>query len=227
MSISNHFESALRRDALRKQALLLRAPRNGVIPGWDRLQALEEQWLPIDLMRCRSSHAQCDGCRGGRCTASYWRAHGRRVSKLLAGFGELVGLDRDLCAATGFVHDLDYLKCPHDVAGTDPCAAHPFPILRVLTDWKVPPDMALAVLEHSPHLRIPLTRSLSCCLVACGDLATLAAAGVPLDWPSDIPAGWVGYLQGLDRAHLADPSIRVERFVERVLPALRNLQRFL
>ena len=214
-----------RRAALQLQQELRLAPTAGaVVPDAQTLDQLEREWLPDNLVRCRVTPACTGACQQHRrCETSYWRAHHRKARTLLGQFAEVLGVDPALYRVAGFVYDMDYLKFPHDLGDGPLTEAHPFPIVRALMRLNAPPELCLAVLEHAPHLPLPASGPLSLALSACGDLVTLAAAEVDIPWPTDLPPAWIACLNAAPRGGLQDRAVTANRFMQHVLPALREL----
>ncbi len=149
--------------------------------------------------------------------------HASKVGKLMEEFCPLLGIDSDVGFATGFLYDLDYLKYPHDLNPLDYLEAHPFPLINNLEELEVSPVIILAILEHSPHLKIEMTCPLSYALSACGDIVTYTAASHEILWPDDISEDWRFIFNKVEKGGLVDPTIKIERFYERVFPALQSL----
>jgi hypothetical protein len=123
--------------------------------------------------------------RDGRGDWEYWRDHGLSTGALMRHMAVQWRGDQELYDAVGRVHDLDYLRFPHDVPRktvTDGIA-HPVPLARAMRDLGVHPAVALAVLEHAPYLNLcdaPSSR-LAATLSAAEDLTTIAALVPPFN----------------------------------------------
>ena len=123
--------------------------------------------------------------RDGRGDWEYWRDHGLSTGFLMRRMAVQWGGDQDLYDGVGRVHDLDYLRFPHDVPRKHVTegVAHPMPLARAMRDLGVHPAVALAVLEHAPYLGLcdaPSSR-LAATLSAAEDLTTIAALVPPFD----------------------------------------------
>jgi hypothetical protein len=172
------------RDALRKSEL----PKVGMLPTGLTLKRLQEKWLPAGSFVCRNQKENCDSpCHDNRCDAGYWLKHSEVVAALMRNMADMLGNDPDLYQAAGQVHDLDYVKAPHDLGCKDISKAHPVALVKDLMEMGAPPILSLAVLEHSPHLNLEPSSPLSDALVACDDAATLASTGYDLSRVSGLP----------------------------------------
>ncbi len=123
--------------------------------------------------------------RDGRGDHDYWLDHGRSTGALMRRMAHRWGGNPELYYRVGFVHDLDYLRFPHDIHQTkaEPEGAHPVPLARAMHELGVHPAVTLAVLEHAPYIGVsdaPSSR-LSAALSAAEDLATIAALVPPFD----------------------------------------------
>lgn len=186
------------------------------------VEALFKKWLPEGLKNCRvPEHCPAGTCIG-RCSAEYWSNHDRVVASLMRRFAIELGEDPWLYYVTGAVHDLDYVRFPHDKPGSDPAYSHPIPITRELLRIGAPPLMSLAVLEHAPHLNLPPSSPLTHALIACGDSTTFAAAGAEIAWPHDLSSTFVEILNTAPHGTLVDPSINPKR-IDRIFNSLRAL----
>lgn len=203
---------------LRKAACV----KTGHVPNKRTVEMLFNEWLPEGLYTCRSPQKECDHYLQ-RCSAEYWRNHNLVVGSLMSKFAELLGEDPWLYYVTGAVHDLDYVKFPHDRFHVDPANVHPLPITQELLKMNVSPLICLAVLEHAPHLNLIPSTNLTHALIACGDAVTFAAANVELKWANDLPSKLVQVLKTAPRGTLKDPSVKLER-VNRVFDSLRSLK---
>jgi len=172
------------RDELRRAA----NPRDGKLPRGATLRRLREKWLPQGLAICRNQDEGCEpsSCNN-RCASEYWLGHSEVVAALMRRMAELAGDDPKLYESTGLVHDLDYLRAPHDLGNRDVSAVHPLPLVRDLMALGAPPILSLAVLEHSPHLNLAPSSPLSEALIACDDAATLASVDFEAMRRADLP----------------------------------------
>lgn len=163
-------------------------PRAGVLPRDAGLERLRQKWLPAGSFVCRNRRADCDpsSCNN-RCSSDYWLGHSRVVASLMRRVAQWLGDDPDLYQAAGDVHDLDYVKAPHDLGGRDVSTAHPVPLVRDLIEMNAPPILSLAVLEHSPHLNLEPSSPLGDALIACDDAATLASMGYDATRQAGLP----------------------------------------
>ena len=110
------------------------------------------------------------------CAPGYWREHGEITQQLMRIVARHVGADEDLYGAVGLIHDVDYLKFPHDIPDIEG-DVHPIPLVKALIEEGVHPAIGLAILEHAPYIGVndsPTSR-LSAALSGCEDLATLLA----------------------------------------------------
>jgi hypothetical protein len=82
-----------------------------------------------------------------------------------------IGGDIELYGTTGLIHDLDYLRHPHDRGIY--VGRHPIPLVKYLMRRNANPYMCLAILEHAPHLKLNNLSRLSFSLTGCEELATL------------------------------------------------------
>lgn len=117
--------------------------------------------------------------RDGRDTPAYWRDHGRITGALMRKLAQMGGGNPNLYERTGIIHDVDYLKHPHDRGKTS--APHPVALVRALRERGVHPVICMAIMEHAPYSGLFLnpTSKLSAALSAAEDLATLAALKPP------------------------------------------------
>lgn len=125
----------------------------------------------------QASHGAAAG--DGRGEQDYWYDHGAATGALMRYIAQRWGGDADLYDRVGHVHDLDYLRFPHDTRKNDSEAecVHPVPLARAMLELRVHPAVILAVLEHAPYLQLNLapTSRLSAALSAAEDLATAKA----------------------------------------------------
>jgi len=177
------------------------APEAGVIPDAAAVPALQDEWLPESMpFRCLTGeHGTYPGppeCKG-RCTRAYWLQHSAAVATMMGNLAALLEHNVRLWHTTGLLHDLDYLKFPHhemSVANED---AHPNSIAHQLHRQGAPLGMTLAILQHSPHLRMPPTLPICAALIACDEHSSMKGAGVKPQYGPGIPAR---LLEALDTA---------------------------
>jgi hypothetical protein len=183
-------------DAQRKEIKLLREklrqsaqPGEGILPTGMLLSRLQQKWLPAGAFVCRGQRNDCcpSSC-GNRCNAEYWLGHSESVASLMRNLALLLGADPNLYQAAGEVHDLDYVRAPHDLGSKNLPGAHPVPIVIDLMEMGAPPVLSLAVLEHSPHLNLRPSSRLSEALIACDDAVTLASIGHDMSAVAGLPA---------------------------------------
>lgn len=199
-------------DAQREQLKLLREglrksaqPGEGTLPEGELLGKLRRKWLPAGAFVCRGQQKDCNptSC-GNRCSAEYWLSHSGVVASIMKNLAVLLGADTALYQAAGEVHDLDYVKAPHDLGSENLLGAHPVPLVLDLMKMGAPPVLSLAVLEHSPHLNFKPSSRLSEALIACDDAATLASTSynlsvevaLPAEIIQSIPAAPTGTIRG-------------------------------
>lgn len=185
------------RDRLRKSV----QPRDGVLPRGATLKSLQEKWLPTGAFVCRNQSQGCDpsSCNN-RCNAAYWLSHCDVVASLMRNLAEVLDDDPDLYQAAGKVHDLDYVKAPHDLGCEEISKAHPVPLVKDLMAMGAPPLLSLAVLEHAPHLNLAPSSPLSEALIACDDAATLASTGYDLTNEARLPPEIINCLLATPRS---------------------------
>jgi hypothetical protein len=145
--------------------------------------------LTREVMRFLEAKFASSGTSGGLAAADgrgapdFWRDHGRCTGALMRRIARQWGGYPELYYRVGWVHDLDYLRFPHDDPrlGEETDCVHPVPLARAMHDAGVDAVVTLAVLEHAPYLGLsnhPSSR-LSATLSAAEDLATLAALSPP------------------------------------------------
>ena len=196
----------------------------GKIPTHEELVKISDEWLPEGLVFCRAQTKCENTCTlQRRCESSYWKHHNKQVAELMSDFAKLISQDQSLFYATGFLHDIDYLKYPHDYEFYSLFDAHPFKAVKYLEELDINSSMLLAILEHSPHLNLEPSNLLSKSLLACDDIITFTSANIELNWDLKLPSSWVKLFNDLPRGHLQDSSVNIDRFYSRVLPTLKSL----
>lgn len=145
----------------------------------------------------------------GRGDQAYWIDHGRCTGALMRRMARRWGGDPELYYRVGFVHDLDYLRFPHDAGKWVPQDenTHPVPLAFAMRELGVHPAVILAVLEHAPYLGLDAAPSsrLSAALSAAEDLVTMASL--------EPASGRVGLLSKDARGLLS--TIRIGRKIHR------------
>lgn len=139
----------------------------------------------LEQLFAPSGRSAGHAARDGRGDWEYWRDHGLSTGSLMRRMALQWGGDQELYDAVGRVHDLDYLRFPHDVPSKNVTdgLAHPVPLAGAMRDMGVHPVVTLAVLEHAPYLGLcdaPSSR-LAATLSAAEDLATIAALVPPFN----------------------------------------------
>jgi hypothetical protein len=134
---------------------------------------LEEKYLSGAEMRCDCDARSAVGVCEKRCSVTYWLDHGRLAGDLMAILAADTGEDVILYRQVGRIHDIDYVRYPHDRG--DPGICHPFPLVADLMVAGVDPRISLAVFEHAGYVGggCRFSSKLSAALSACEDLATL------------------------------------------------------
>jgi hypothetical protein len=169
-------------------------PEAGAVPDASAVRALQDRWLPQGFFHClRGTHETYPGageCEG-RCTSAYWLRHSAAVATMMGNLATRLGRSVPLWETTGLLHDLDYLKGPHHDFSVEHDAAHPNAIANQLYDQGAPLGMVLAILQHSPHLRMPPTLPICAALIACDEHSTMKGAGIRPEYPPSIPAGLI------------------------------------
>lgn len=181
----------------------------------------------LDELFTPSSSSAGLAAANGRGDQLYWRDHGRATGALMRHMAWQWGGDPELYYRVGCVHDLDYLRFPHDApqAGSETECAHPVPLARAMRDMGVDPAVTLAVLEHAAYLGLykkPSSR-LSAALSAAEDLATIAALVPPFEdraaLSNDAQAllSKVRVRQKIRRTHRVRVEVDPARYVNRPL----------
>lgn len=159
-------------------------PYLGHIPkDGDEVKAMFDFWLAPNVFVCQMGCDPCSSYCGHaerRCGSGYWRNHSAIVAAMMRAMAEMQGASPEKCEiwhAAGLLHDLDYLRAPHDLVGHDDHESHPIPLVVTLQGLNYPPVLILAILEHSPHLDLGTSSSMSAALIACDEAATLCAFG--------------------------------------------------
>jgi predicted hydrolase (HD superfamily) len=181
---------ALRRRIMR-QVQRGRGPYDGRLPQESELNALADEWLPRGAIQAGfpAEGRTWEDLTLHRKTSDYWREHCQTVARMMEGLGVLFGQEKRLWRTAGLVHDLDFLIGPHFDDEIDPGQAHPTAISAELLEMGVAPVLVLAILEHSPHLRLAPTSPLSHALILCDEHATMTSAGQRPDYgPDAVPA---------------------------------------
>ena len=206
------------------QNKLMKEECTGRIPSHEELAKISDEWLPDNLTFCRAQ-TKCENiCKlHRRCESSYWKHHNKQVAELMSNFASLINQDKELFYATGFLHDIDYLKYPHDFEFYSLTDAHPFKAVTYLNNLDINYFIPLAILEHSPHLNLEPTNLLSKALLACDDIVTFTSASVKLTWDLNLPSPWIRLFKNLPKGDLQDSSVNIDRFYLRVLPTLKNI----
>src|SRR5205809_5104943 len=90
----------------------------------------------------------------------------------------------------GLVHDLDYLRYPHDDGKPRTgrlFEIHPMVEVKRLEDIGAPAELLLALMEHAPHTGCKPSSPLSHALIAADNIATFRAVGKEMPLPPVIP----------------------------------------
>jgi predicted hydrolase (HD superfamily) len=138
------------------------------------IENMINHFLPDDITFCKAEDCVIDECES-RCKKDYWVDHGELTRKYMEHLAVKVNKDMKLYGQVGYVHDIDYLKYPHDNKSS--IDIHPFPLVKYLMNNNIHPYIGLAILEHAAYLGLyksPTSR-LSAALSACEDLATLVS----------------------------------------------------
>jgi hypothetical protein len=108
----------------------------------------------------------------------YWLEHARFTSDLMKAYAVRHNKNIVLYGQMGRIHDVDYLKHPHNSKESGDTAIHPVPAVVYLLERGVPPVISIAIMEHAGYIGAGKNYStqLSAALSACDDLATYAAA---------------------------------------------------
>lgn len=140
--------------------------------GLTEQQAIEltRKFMPKDLINCK--YGRCDRvpCLS-RCSETYWSDHGRITKMLMEKFAIVANEDIELYGTTGLIHDIDYLRYPHD--RNHLIGRHPIPLVTRMMRDNANPNMCIAILEHAPYLGLANSSKLSLALTGCEELATL------------------------------------------------------
>lgn len=226
MSVKNLQNNLVQDYARNLQNEILESSYQERLPNISELKTVIDEWLPSDLVVCRSKVKCLDACQfHQRCESSYWLNHTEKVSNLMADFARLNNLDEELYYITGYAHDLDYLQFPHDLENVSLKDSHPFKCIEFLREINAPRLMLLAILEHSPHLNLKLSSALSKALLICDDISTFSSANLKLEYPNTLPSSWIDLFKNIppDKETLVDPKLSMARFYGRVVPCLESL----
>jgi predicted hydrolase (HD superfamily) len=93
----------------------------------------------------------------------------------------------EIWRVAGLLHDLDYLRAPHDGEDRGVHESHPVPLVMTLRNLGYPPALTLSILEHSPHLDLEPSSQMSAALIACDEAATLCAFGEDISTIDGVP----------------------------------------
>lgn len=141
----------------------------------DNVSELIDEFMPEGTFNCRKLDCNNKNCKS-RCNYLYWYDHGQITKKLMESLAKQIDADEEVYGKTGLIHDLDYLKFPHDRKNKDKENQHPIPLVKKMKEKGIHPEICLAILAHSPHIQrsIDISSSrLSLSLIACEELATL------------------------------------------------------
>lgn len=138
----------------------------------ETIAELIDEFMPDGTFNCRKSNCSIQNCQS-RCSYHYWNNHGLLTKELMELLAKKIGADAAVFGRTGFIHDIDYLRYPHDRG--DNKNAHPIPLVKKMIEKNIHPEICLAVLEHAPYLKLTNDKrsKLSYALTACEELATL------------------------------------------------------
>jgi putative nucleotidyltransferase with HDIG domain len=192
------------------------------------VQSFFKDWFNPDYFVCQSVASPCKDYCGkaeNRCGSAYWRKHCAIVARMMENLalerGESSNM-RKMWHAAGLLHDLDYLKAPHDQYGRFVGESHPLPLAVMLQDKGFPPFLILAILEHSPHLELSMSSQMSAALIGCDEAATLAAFGDDLDTIKGVPSAVIAAIPRREVSSLATGKRR-HNIRERMLAAFDKL----
>jgi hypothetical protein len=177
--------------ALHKVEGLEASVENGTwLPDDDYIADIRDRWRTEGYARCRfwgGCHSKelhdPRYCSGYRCDPAYWRKHNIEVGHIMELIAPYVGGNAVEYRRLGELHDLDYLKAPHDDGPISPTKdIHPCPVVNDLEQHGAPKEIMIAILEHSPHGRIDGKPHsvLSQSLFFADNFATCRSAGCPL-----------------------------------------------
>jgi hypothetical protein len=160
----------------------------------EQIDVLIQEFLPEFEGFCRfpkncPTNGQPLQC-ANRCNARYWRDHNQGVARIMATIAHHLGADSELYYTAGLVHDLDYLRHPHDDG--KPRAdrlleIHPMVEVLRLEKLGAPAELLLALIEHAPHTGCKPSGPMSHALIAADNIATFRAVGKEMPLPALIP----------------------------------------
>jgi predicted hydrolase (HD superfamily) len=153
----------------------------------DALAYWEREPVFLDRNGCVAAKRDCPAVRAhcvGRCHLDYWIEHQEMAGEAMRSVAmRFDDADRaELYFQIGRLHDIDYLRYPHDAARPSD-ARHPAPLVGYLASRSFSIPGCIAILEHAPYLSLgrhehPLTRRLSFALSLCEDAVTLRASDI-------------------------------------------------
>jgi len=155
-------------DELSSRAKKYDSTMSGLSKG--DIDQIRNHFMPLGLKNCKLEHCEKTSCPS-RCSEGYWSDHGLITKQLMENFANKLGENADLYGVTGLLHDIDYLKYPHDRG--EYVGRHPIPLIKHLMRLNANPNMAIAIFEHAPHLGLANSSRLSLALTGCEELATL------------------------------------------------------
>lgn len=128
-----------------------------------------EQWIERDGLVERSATSFT--------SIEYWLDHGRVAGALMERLALRLGQNPVLFRQMGRLHDVDYVRFPHNEANPSG-DVHPVPLTQYLLDKQVPEILCVAIMEHAGYIGkgCEFSSRLSASLSACDDLATYLAA---------------------------------------------------
>lgn len=161
----------------------------------------------------------------------YQRFHARMVGTAMDGYARKFGEDEHLWFLTGYLHDIDYEKHPHE---------HPGPSLTWFTQWEYPAELIQAVEAHANGFNgftRPAESLLEKTLIACDEICGIFYAYQKLN---PIPFGEMKvqsikkrlkeerFAPGINRAHIsagvADLGLTLDEHIENLIVFLSPLE---
>ncbi|MEZ4200414.1 MAG: HD domain-containing protein [Candidatus Paceibacterota bacterium] len=161
---------------------------------------------------------------------TYQRYHALMVGTAMAGYAKKLEADEQLWFLTGYLHDIDYDKHPHE---------HPGPSLTWFKDWGYPEELIHAVEAHANGFNGFTTRPetrLAKALIACDEICGIFYAYWKLN---PVPFGEMKpksikkrlkeerFAPGIDRTHIYngcdDFGVSLDEHVENLITFFAQL----
>jgi len=182
-------------------------------PSKSQLDALTAKFLPESQGFCRfpnscpSSHEPLNCAM--RCNAKYWRDHNLGVARLMEIIAHHTEADVNLYRIAGLVHDLDYLRYPHDDGARRTgrlFEIHPMVEVEELEKLGAPAELLLALMEHAPHTGCKPSGPMSHALIAADNIATFRAVGKEMPLPELVPTQLADELKAVPFERINDDT---------------------